>query len=148
MYLGYDDLIHNLHYALTERNSSKLTAVLRKKYKAVFIDEFQDTDRQQFEIFDQAFGEDTILFYIGDPKQSIYAWRKADIFTYFKARDAVKHLYSMNHNYRSSAQMIEGMNQFFLPQDGFDTFFFEQQDNAIHYILRQSGAEYQGRLAA
>ncbi len=132
--LGYDDLIHNLHYALTERNSSKLTAVLRKKYKAVFIDEFQDTDRQQFEIFDQAFGEDTILFYIGDPKQSIYAWRKADIFTYFKARDAVKHLYSMNHNYRSSAQMIEGMNQFFLPQDDFDTFFFEQQDNAIHYI--------------
>jgi len=132
--LGYDDLIHNLHYALTKRNSSKLTAVLRKKYKAVFIDEFQDTDRQQFEIFDQAFGEDTILFYIGDPKQSIYAWRKADIFTYFKARDAVKHLYGMNHNYRSSAQMIEGMNQFFLPVDGFDTFFFEQQDNAINYI--------------
>lgn len=132
--LGYDDLIHNLHHALTERNQHKLTTVLRRKYKAVFIDEFQDTDRQQFEIFDQAFGEATILFYIGDPKQSIYAWRKADIFTYFKARDAVKHLYSMNHNYRSSAQMIEGMNQFFLPAPGFDTFFFEQQENAIDYI--------------
>lgn len=138
--LSYDDLISNLHYALTARNSTKLVEVLRKKYKAVFIDEFQDTDRQQFEIFDKAFGQDTILFYIGDPKQSIYAWRKADIFTYFKARDAVKHLYSMNHNYRSSERMIHAMNQFFLPAPDFDTFFFDQQENAIDYFPVESPA--------
>ncbi|MDF2187579.1 exodeoxyribonuclease V subunit beta [Paraflavitalea sp. CAU 1676] len=136
--LGYDDLIGNLHRALVERNNQKLVEVLRKKYKAVFIDEFQDTDRQQFEIFDKAFGEHTILFYIGDPKQSIYAWRKADIFTYFKARDSVQHLYGMNHNYRSSKRMIEGMNQFFLPQPNFDTFYFEQQEDVINYIAVES----------
>ncbi|WP_315820733.1 UvrD-helicase domain-containing protein [Paraflavitalea speifideaquila] len=111
---------------------------MRKKYKAVFIDEFQDTDRQQFEIFNTAFGTGTILFYIGDPKQSIYAWRKADIFTYFKARDAVTHLYGMNHNYRSSERMIAGMNQFFLPEKDFDTFYFEEQENAIDYIAVDS----------
>lgn len=136
--LSYDDLIGNLHYALTQRDGTKLVEVLCKKYKAVFIDEFQDTDRQQFEIFDKAFGEGTILFYIGDPKQSIYAWRKADIFTYFKARDAVKHLYGMNHNYRSSEPMIHAMNSFFLPHEGFDTFYFEQEENAIHYIPVES----------
>lgn len=138
--LSYDDLIGNLHHALTVRDNNKLVEALQKKYKAVFIDEFQDTDRQQFEIFDKAFGQGTILFYIGDPKQSIYAWRKADIFTYFKARDAVKHLYSMNHNYRSSALMIQAMNAFFLPAPGFDTFYFEQQENAIDYIPVDSPA--------
>jgi len=138
--LGYDDLIGNLHRALVERNNLKLVEVLRKKYKAVFIDEFQDTDRQQFEIFDKAFGTDTILFYIGDPKQSIYAWRKADIFTYFKARDSVQRLYGMNNNYRSSRRMIEGMNQFFLPQPDFDTFYFEQQEDVINYIPVESPA--------
>ncbi|WP_276485149.1 exodeoxyribonuclease V subunit beta [Paraflavitalea pollutisoli] len=136
--LGYDDLIGNLHQALVVRDNQQLVEVLRKKYKAVFIDEFQDTDRQQFEIFDKAFGTGTILFYIGDPKQSIYAWRKADIFTYFKARDAVSHLYGMNHNYRSSRRMIEGMNQFFLPRDGFDTFYFGEQENVIDYIPVES----------
>ena len=152
--LGYDDLISNLHHAVTARNSARLVEVLRKKYKAVFIDEFQDTDRQQFEIFDKAFGQDTILFYIGDPKQSIYAWRKADIFTYFKARDAVKHLYSMNHNYRSSARMIHAMNQFFLPEPDFDTFFFEEQSTAIDYFPVESpipntkGELLQGEVAA
>ncbi|MBO9564152.1 MAG: exodeoxyribonuclease V subunit beta [Niastella sp.] len=136
--LGYDDLISNLHHALTNRNSAQLVKLLRKKYRAVFIDEFQDTDRQQFEIFDTAFGEDTTLFYIGDPKQSIYAWRKADIFTYFKARDAVKHVYSMNHNYRSSERMIHAMNTFFLPEPGFDTFYFKEADNAILYMPVES----------
>jgi exodeoxyribonuclease V beta subunit len=58
---------------------------LQAKYKAAFIDEFQDTDKLQYEIFQTLFGTAGILFYIGDPKQSIYAWRKADIFTYFKA---------------------------------------------------------------
>lgn len=138
--LGYDDLISNLHHALTGRNSSQLVKLLRKKYRAVFIDEFQDTDRQQFEIFNTAFGEDTTLFYIGDPKQSIYAWRKADIFTYFRARDAVRHLYSMNHNYRSSEGMIHAMNKFFLPEPGFDTFYFKEEDNAILYIPVESPA--------
>jgi exodeoxyribonuclease V beta subunit len=132
--LGYDDLIANLHRALVQRNNPRLAEALQRKYKAVFIDEFQDTDRQQFEIFDKAFGDQSILFYIGDPKQSIYAWRKADIFTYFKARDKVTHLYSMNNNYRSSAPLIDAMNVFFLPTPDFDTFYFAHEAKAISYI--------------
>jgi exodeoxyribonuclease V beta subunit len=132
--MSYEDLIQNLHKALAKKDNSALIACLRAKYKAVFIDEFQDTDRMQYEIFQQAYGVNTILFYIGDPKQSIYAWRKADIFTYFKAQEQVEHLYSMNNNYRSSASYIEAMNLFFKPQDDFDTFHFQEAQSAIEYI--------------
>lgn len=132
--LSYDDMITNLHNALVGRENPALTEALQTKYKAVFIDEFQDTDRQQYEIFDKAFGTNTILFYIGDPKQSIYAWRKADIFTYFKAREKVEHVYSMNKNYRSSSAFIGAMNRFFLPGDGFDTFHFSGEQHTINYI--------------
>ncbi len=131
--LSYDDMIMNLHKALVNRDNPPLVKALQEKYKAVFVDEFQDTDRQQFEIFDKAFAGNTILFYIGDPKQSIYAWRKADIFTYFKARSSVQHVYDMNHNYRSSASLIAAMNRFFLPSEDFDTFFFKDDNEAIRY---------------
>lgn len=139
--LNYDDLIGNLHTALVKRNNFPLEAMLRKKYKAVFVDEFQDTDRQQYEIFDKAFGHDTILFYIGDPKQSIYGWRKADIFTYFQAKNKVKEVYGMNQNFRSTEAFIKAMNLFFLPKEQFDTFFFGREKDAIEYIPVESPAE-------
>ncbi|SHM61842.1 DNA helicase/exodeoxyribonuclease V, beta subunit [Chitinophaga jiangningensis] len=132
--LGYDDLIINLNNALVKRDNPELVAKLQEKYKAVFIDEFQDTDRLQYEIFDRAFGRHTTLFYIGDPKQSIYAWRKADIYTYFSARNNVQHLYNMNYNRRSSEPMIRAMNQFFMPSPDFDTFCFKDEKDSIEYI--------------
>ncbi|RBL93311.1 exodeoxyribonuclease V subunit beta [Chitinophaga flava] len=132
--LSYDDLISHLNLALVQKDNPGLIASLQNKYKAVFVDEFQDTDRQQYEIFNHAFGENTILFYIGDPKQSIYAWRKADIFTYFDARNSVQRLYDMNHNYRSSENLIAAMNRFFKPTENFDTFEFDGEKDSIRYI--------------
>lgn len=136
--LSYDDLIGNLHHALVGRENPDLEEKLRKKYQAVFIDEFQDTDRLQYEIFEKAFATHALLFYIGDPKQSIYAFRTADIFTYFKARSSVDSVYGMNVNYRSNAQLIEAMNHFFLPSSDFDTFNFETSTEQIDYISVQS----------
>ncbi len=135
---SFDDMIENLHAALVKNDNPRLVEGLQKKYKAVFVDEFQDTDRLQYEIFSEAFGTGSILFYIGDPKQSIYAWRKADIFTYFKAYEAVQHRYGMNLNYRSSGAFIEAMNRFFKPVSGFDTFFFGNAAHAIEYIEVES----------
>lgn len=131
--LSFNDMIVQLHKALTKPNSEKLIIALRKKYKAVFIDEFQDTDKLQYEIFKSAFGKDTILFYIGDPKQSIYAWRQADLNTYFEAADEVANKYGMNQNYRSSENFIKAMNIFFLPTNNFDTFYFGLADESIKY---------------
>ncbi len=131
--LTFDNLIQNLHAALEGPNRQRITQELTKEYKAVFIDEFQDTDKLQYDIFKKSF-DNSILFFIGDPKQSIYAFRQADINTYLKARDEVDHLYSMNTNFRSSEKMIKAINQFFLPQPGFDTFYFQKEPNSINYV--------------
>ncbi len=139
--LAFDDMIVNLHKAIVKDNNKNLIASLQKKYKAVFLDEFQDTDKLQYEIFHTTFGSgNNLLFYIGDPKQSIYSWRKADVFTYFKASDETDNKYGMNINYRSSARFINAMNQFFKPNTGFDTFYFPEQENKIEYINVESPA--------
>ncbi len=132
--LSFDDMIVKLHESLVKRDSGRLVQALQRKFKAVFVDEFQDTDRLQYEVFQKVFSTNTILFYIGDPKQSIYAWRKADIFTYFKAYDAVAQRYGMNRNFRSSEPMIRAMNAFFQPVPDFDTFHFLNEVHAIQYI--------------
>lgn len=138
--LGFDDMINKLYQALLIDKNQFLITSLRDKYKAAFIDEFQDTDKMQYEIFNCLFGHGSILFYIGDPKQSIYAWRKADIFTYFKAAQEVAHRFGMNTNYRSSQSYINAMNHFFLPEPGFDSFYFSGQSSGIEYIPVQAPA--------
>ncbi|TAH03428.1 MAG: hypothetical protein EAZ15_03135 [Sphingobacteriales bacterium] len=133
--LSYDDLISNLNKAILKSDNSKLIEGLQLKYKAVFIDEFQDTDRKQYQIFDTAFNQKTIVFYIGDPKQSIYAWRKADIFTYFEAQKAAYNCYEMNQNFRSSRGYIDAMNLFFAIEDAFH---FKGSEQTIDYVIVDS----------
>ena len=131
--MDFDDMITNLHKAVTSPNNSPLIKLLQAQYQAVFIDEFQDTDKLQYEIFNTAFGKNTILFYIGDPKQSIYSFRSADIFTYFEAGKGVDHHYQMGINFRSTPAYIAAMNHFFQPEEGFDTFGFAHK-KSIDYI--------------
>ncbi len=134
--ITFDDMIVELHRAVclspgAEAKENSLGGILRKRYLAVFIDEFQDTDKLQYEIFSTLF-QDTrskqkhIVFYIGDPKQSIYAFRKADLNTYFTARENVDNLYRMNKNYRSSISYIQAMNSFFTPSENADIFLTDQ----------------------
>ena len=119
--VSFNDLISSVHVAMRK---GKLTIPLNLKYKAVFIDEFQDTDKLQYEIFAGIFQGKAIMFYIGDPKQSIYAWRSADLPTYLQARKdiGVDNCFSMDSNFRSTPQMIAAMNKFFRADDGFDVF--------------------------
>lgn len=107
---SFDDLINKLHDALS---SEALQWAMRREYKAVFIDEFQDTDQKQYEIFHTFFNGHAILFYIGDPKQSIYSFKGTDIDTYLAAAQQADYSYTMSHNYRSTAAYIEAMNTFF-----------------------------------
>lgn len=79
------------------------------------IDEFQDTDPQQYRIFRRIWRQqpDTALLLIGDPKQAIYAFRGADIFTYMKARSEVVAHYTLDTNWRSAPGMVESVNALF-----------------------------------
>ena len=114
--LSFHDLIAKLHSVLVTQNSFDLQQKLCRKYQAVFIDEFQDTDHLQYEIFRKAFIDncDSTVFFIGDPKQSIYAWRGADLKTYLKAQDDIgDNKFTMKNNFRSTSPLIDAMNEFF-----------------------------------
>lgn len=144
--MSFDDMIQNLNSALKGAARESLAIKLSNKYKAVFIDEFQDTDRTQYEIFKHAFNDRSILFYIGDPKQSIYAFRSADIETYLEARDqAGENVFGMNINYRSTAKLIRALNQFFLPTEDFDTFYTDGKI-LFHEVKYPTGADNKGEF--
>ncbi|MBA4149012.1 MAG: exodeoxyribonuclease V subunit beta [Verrucomicrobia bacterium] len=120
----FQDLLSNLHNALQTRGGTRLANSLREKYKAALIDEFQDTDPLQYQIFSKVFatGEENFLFLIGDPKQAIYAFRGADIFTYLKAAAAAERRYSLPDNFRSESPLVHAVNTLF--QSGKDPFIF------------------------
>jgi exodeoxyribonuclease V beta subunit len=110
----YDDLLLGMLDALRGETKQALTRTLRQQYRAVLIDEFQDTDPIQYEIFSRVFaGGDTALFLIGDPKQAIYGFRNADIFAYHAAARQVEKVYSLGKNWRSEPDLVNSVNTIF-----------------------------------
>ena len=112
---SFDDLLLGLDDALSDQAGSGLAGLIGEAFDAVLIDEFQDTDRVQYRIFEQIFLErETPVFLIGDPKQSIYSFRGADIFAYLEAvRAAGQRTYTLGTNWRSSPDLIEAINLLF-----------------------------------
>ena len=110
----FDDLLLQLHAVLYGENGERLTRVLRTRYPVALIDEFQDTDRIQYEIFDKLFpvepDSSAALYLIGDPKQSIYRFRGADISMYLRARDSADDQHPLDQNWRSSSQLLNALN--------------------------------------
>lgn len=118
--LTLDDLLVEVHRAL---DNLQLANVLRQRWPIAMIDEFQDTDDLQFEIFsriyqgtDNGSGNESNsggLFFIGDPKQAIYNFRGADVYTYINAKQVADAAYSLGTNWRSTPAMIEAVNHLF-----------------------------------
>jgi ATP-dependent exoDNAse (exonuclease V) beta subunit len=76
---------------------------------AILIDEFQDTNRRQFEIITCLAGPQTRWYAVGDPKQSIYGFRKADVSLFLEIRKSWTHIYQSD-NYRSASQTLKFIN--------------------------------------
>ncbi len=121
---GFADMLVRLKEALEGDNGEALRARIVEQFPVALIDEFQDTSPDQYRIFnllyrvednDQARG----LFLIGDPKQSIYGFRGADIHSYLAARSATEgRHYQLGTNYRSTAALVEAVNQLFRHAEG------------------------------
>jgi len=110
----FDDLLILVKQALTAARVNPLAAAIRRQYKAALVDEFQDTDSVQYEIFSRLFStEDGLLFMIGDPKQAIYSFRGADIFYYLKAARHSQARFTLTENWRSRPQLITAVNTVF-----------------------------------
>ena len=79
--LAFDDLLNRLNQALQGPAGDALALTLRSRYPLALIDEFQDTDPVQYQIFDRVYQDGSDLCFVGDPKQAIYAFRGADLAT-------------------------------------------------------------------
>ncbi|MGU5678903.1 exodeoxyribonuclease V subunit beta [Aeromonas allosaccharophila] len=123
--LSFDDLLKDLDGALGSSLGERLCERIRATYRVAMIDEFQDTDPQQYRIFHRLYGghKDTALLMIGDPKQAIYGFRGADIFTYIQARRNVSAHYTLGRNWRSSSALVGAVNGLF--ERAKDPFIYE-----------------------
>ncbi|MGL5264502.1 MAG: UvrD-helicase domain-containing protein [Candidatus Rhabdochlamydia sp.] len=107
-----DTIVSKVYQALIKH--PELKKQIQNKFQAIIIDEFQDTDKTQWQLFHQLFtAANQIFCLVGDPKQSIYAFRKADLYTYLSAAKMIgkDHLRYLNTNYRSSSSLIEALNK-------------------------------------
>lgn len=138
------DLTKILAKTLKDKNLGiQLSETLATKYPFAFVDEFQDTNLEQFQILNSIYkicsknqknekneknqnsqASSATLVLIGDPKQSIYRFRNADLNSYLKARDCINNKWSLTTNYRSDKNLIENINSFF---DAFN----KKTDNGI-----------------
>ncbi|MBF0103078.1 MAG: UvrD-helicase domain-containing protein [Desulfobacterales bacterium] len=111
--LYFDDLLLRLKDVLHTREA--LIQTIQHAFQAALIDEFQDTDPVQYDIFTTIFSNpSSILFLIGDPKQSIYGFRGADIFSYLKAVTEIEeNKYTLSENFRSETGLIHALNHLF-----------------------------------
>ena len=126
----FDDLLTRLNNTLSGPGGESLAADLQGRYRAALIDEFQDTDPVQYSIFCRAFGGGkSFLFLIGDPKQAIYGFRGADIFTYLEASDQATARYTLGENWRSESGLVTAVNKIFSAAPGsfvFDRIGFQE----------------------
>lgn len=115
MQLAFDDLLTSLDQALVEDCDAQLASRIRGRFPVAMIDEFQDTDPLQYRIFNTLYPEsgEQGLFMIGDPKQAIYGFRGADIFTYIQARRESSARYTLSTNYRSASAVVDTTNLLF-----------------------------------
>jgi exodeoxyribonuclease V beta subunit len=89
---------------------------IRNRYRAMIVDEFQDTDKRQWKILSHLFLPSVeTLYFVGDPKQSIYGFRNADLKIYFEAQNVLSKdaLFSLNTNFRSTSSMVSSLNALF-----------------------------------
>lgn len=112
---SYDDLLIDVHHALTESpHRTALADTVSHNWQVALIDEFQDTDPLQYEIFSRIFIRNAKpLFLVGDPKQAIYSFRGADIYAYLQAAEDAQHHYTLAVNYRSHAGLVNSIGALF-----------------------------------
>ena len=126
--MGVDDLIPLVVESLGE--DGQLARDLAKQYPVMLIDEFQDTDDQQYTLFKTIASQPDSrqLVLIGDPKQAIYRFRGADINTYLKAAHQSQEQHRLDTNWRSSVSIVEAVNHLFGANKSFS------QDESISFF--------------
>ncbi|MBV5298193.1 MAG: exodeoxyribonuclease V subunit beta [Rhodoferax sp.] len=151
---GFADMLRRLNTALSHENGTRLRERILAQYPVILVDEFQDTSPLQYQIFDQIYQTQandprSALLLIGDPKQSIYGFRGADIYSYLQARRATsgRH-YVLETNFRSTQPLVDVVNHWFSEADrarSEGAFMYRQGDtNPLPFVsVRANGRREQ-----
>ena len=112
--LTFDDMLTRFVAALSGEGGEVLCRTIRERFKAALVDEFQDTDPVQYSVFQKIYdGKKMPVFFVGDPKQSIYGFRGADVFTYVDAAQTVPNQFTLGKNWRSTTDLVRAVNTLF-----------------------------------
>lgn len=110
---------HVVHWIAERAQDPHFAANVQKQVRVFIVDEFQDTDPTQWNLFAHLFlrpkGAVRAVF-VGDPKQSIYAFRRVNIYTYEGAKAHVDQIRTLNTNFRAKRSLVEGLNTLFSSQ--------------------------------
>ena len=151
----YDDIISDVAIALDGPRGDELVQSMRSRYHFALIDEFQDTDELQWSFFRRVFLESdsrNLINLIGDPKQAIYGFRGADVFTYYKAckdlLNAGASRVQLSENFRSTRALIDATNHI-LDTSALRPFFSgrNQYDEPVKHGQELVAEEVDGSLA-
>ena len=133
-YLTFDGILEKMLNATQKKN---FRDKVLNKYKAAIVDEFQDTDEIQWKIFESIFYNNKnldSLFLIGDPKQSIYRFRNADIYLYLNAKKMIGKTLFLDTNFRSSKSLIDSLNKIFSKDFGKNWIMLPKLNEENFYI--------------
>ncbi len=156
--LSFDGMIKRLAESLKGKNGKHLTQLFQEKFPVALIDEFQDTDDAQWSIFSSLVDVDIIanvqqpdnypkplnhLFLIGDPKQAIYKFRGADIYSYLAAQQQAHKHYNLTTNWRSQQPLVQAVNALL---DVDNPFLIEQiAYHPVHAALQETAFTQSGK---
>jgi ATP-dependent exoDNAse (exonuclease V) beta subunit len=107
--VDFEDLQLNARDLLREHEEIKQREAWR--FRAVMVDEFQDTNRLQCDLIDLIAGEE--LFFVGDEFQSIYGFRHADVNVFRERREEAGVVLPLTLNYRSRPEVLAAVNHLF-----------------------------------
>lgn len=119
--LEFQDLIRHTHQLFT-RDDALVNEHFRRRYRYILVDEYQDTDPIQSDIIARIIGDTSApserLFVVGDPKQSIYLFRRADVTQFRHTRDLIRDglsgaEVSLDRNFRSTPEVMGFVNHLF-----------------------------------
>jgi len=138
---GYDDMISRVLRALESESGEALCQTLRKEYPVALVDEFQDTDSQQWKIFSRLYPgnmSELALYLIGDPKQAIYGFRGGDVHAYLAAKRESPEQWNLPENFRTRASLLGAVQSLF--EEGGENAFREPD---IRFYPVQAGGAVQ-----
>ena len=109
--MDFDDLLYYVHKLFS--NFPEILDKYRERFKYILIDEFQDTNKVQYQIFKMLGDKHRNLFVVGDDDQSIYSWRGADAYNLKKFQHDYPdcNVYKLEQNYRSTKRILDVANE-------------------------------------